>query len=101
RTCCCSADVLTSYAIVGFDPRGTGTSAPVDCVTDPELDAYLASDPSPDDRAETDRFLELGGVIPRGCDPDHPELAAHVSTVEAARDMDILRSALGDRQLDY
>ncbi|WP_432476298.1 alpha/beta hydrolase [Nocardioides sp. GXQ0305] len=93
--------LVSSFDVVGFDPRGTGTSAPVDCVTDAELDAFLASDPSPDDRAEADRFLQLSGAIPSGCAADDADLAAHVSTVEAARDMDVLRSALGHRQLDY
>ena len=93
--------LLRSYDVVGFDPRGTGTSAPVDCLSDGELDAYLASDPSPDDAAETDRYVGLVSSIGRGCYADDAQLAAHVSTVEAARDMDVLRSALGQRQLDY
>ena len=93
--------LLRSYDVVGFDPRGTGDSAPVDCLSDAELDTYLASDPSPDDPAEAGRFVDLVRSIGRGCAADDPDLAAHVSTVEAARDLDVLRSALGHRQLDY
>ena len=37
----------------------------------------------------------------QGCAATDPQLAAHVSTIEAARDMDVLRSALGRAQLDY
>src|SRR6185295_17542302 len=36
-----------------------------------------------------------------GCEANSGELAAHVSTIEAARDMDVLRSALGESQLTY
>ena len=43
---------LQGFDIVGFDPRGTGGSAPVDCLSDSELDAYLAGDPTPDTPAE-------------------------------------------------
>ena len=93
--------LVQAYDIVGFDPRGTGSSAPVDCVSDAELDDYLASDPSPDDASEVDRFVGLVGSVSRGCAADDAGLAAHVSTIEAARDMDVLRSALGQRQLDY
>jgi pimeloyl-ACP methyl ester carboxylesterase len=93
--------LLDGYDVVGFDPRGTGRSAPVDCLTDAELDTYIASDPSPDDAAEADRFVRLVSSIGRGCVADDARLAAHVSTIEAARDMDVLRSALGQRQLDY
>ncbi len=95
------APLLAGYDVVGFDPRGTGTSAPVDCLSDAELDTYVASDPSPDDAAEADRFVGLVTSIGRGCAADDAELAGHVSTIEAARDMDVLRSALGHEQLDY
>ncbi len=87
--------------VVGFDPRGTGDSAPVDCISDERLDDYLAADPSPDDAAETDTWIRLVSSIGRGCAADDRQLAAHVSTVEAARDLDVLRSALGQDQLDY
>ena len=93
--------LLDSFDIVGFDPRGTGASSPVDCLSDAELDTYLAADPSPDDAAERRGFrrdvLDLGA----GCAEKSGELAAHVSTVEAARDMDVIRAVLGDRKLDY
>jgi len=95
------APLIRAFDVVGFDPRGTGTSSPVDCLSDAELDAYLASDPSPDDAAEADRYVGLATSIGRGCVADDAALAAHVSTIEAARDMDVLRSALGQRRLDY
>ena len=93
--------LLRAYDIVGFDPRGTGSSAPVDCLSDDEVDAYLAADPSPDDPGEVERYVGLLETFGRGCVADDPQLAAHVSTIEAARDMDVLRSALGDARLDY
>ena len=40
--------LLQGFDIVGFDPRGTGESAPVDCLSDSELDEYLSGDPTPD-----------------------------------------------------
>ncbi len=36
-----------------------------------------------------------------GCAERSGDLAAHVSTIEAARDMDVLRAALGESTLDY
>ena len=95
------APLLLAYDVVGFDPRGTGGSAPVDCLSDAELDAYLAADPSPDEAAEVDRLMGLLEEFGEGCASDDAELAAHVSTIEAARDLDVLRSALGDRRLAY
>ncbi len=44
--------LLDSFDIVGFDPRGTGESAAVDCLGDRALDQYVASDPEPDTAPE-------------------------------------------------
>ncbi|WP_340539175.1 alpha/beta hydrolase [Nocardioides sp. GXZ039] len=94
-------DLLDRVDIVAFDPRGTGESAPVDCVSDAELDAFIAQDPTPDDAAEIAEFTDTGKEFFEGCVANSGDVAAHISTVEAARDMDVLRSALGEEQLSY
>lgn len=93
--------ILDAYDIVGFDPRGTGHSAPVDCLSDDELDAYTAEDPDPDTAAEVSAYERSIDTLGSGCAERSGELASHVTTVEAARDMDVLRAALGESQLDY
>jgi pimeloyl-ACP methyl ester carboxylesterase len=94
--------LLAAFDIVGFDPRGTGESAPVDCLTDAQLDDYIATDPSPDTAAERRKYVRWTEAIGDGCVQRSPgELAAHVSTVEAARDIDVLRAALGEAELSY
>ena len=89
------------FDIVGFDPRGVGDSRPVDCLSDDELTAYIAADPDPDTPAEEQRAAELAKEFAAGCEQRSGELAGHVSTVEAARDMDVIRSALGESTLTY
>ncbi|EON25564.1 MULTISPECIES: alpha/beta hydrolase [Nocardioides] len=93
--------LLRAFDIVGFDPRGTGESAPVDCLTDDQLDTYLSSDPSPDDAAEEQEFASLIRGFGRGCAELSGDAVNHVSTIEAARDMDVLRAALGEETLTY
>lgn len=93
--------LLDAYDVVGFDPRGTGASAPVDCLSDEELDEYIAGDPTPDTAAERAAYVRWTERIGAGCAARSPEIAAHVTTVEAARDMDVLRAALGEARLDY
>lgn len=93
--------LLAAYDIVGFDPRGTGDSSPVDCLTDDELDAWVAADPDPDTPAEVEQGKENSEEFWSGCEAKSAQVAAHVSTVEAARDMDVLRAALGEDKLDY
>ena len=93
--------LLDHFDIVGFDPRGTGDSTSVDCLTDEQLDDYLASDPVPDSPAELAEFDSLARSFGKGCVTNSGALAAHVSTVEAVRDMDILRAVLGEPRLDF
>ena len=95
------AEVRRRYDIVGFDPRGVGRSAPIDCVSDAELDEFLGMDPTPDDPAEEVRFAELSQGFGESCAANAGPLLGHVSTVDAAKDMDILRSALGEERLTY
>ncbi|QIX28219.1 alpha/beta fold hydrolase [Nocardioides sp. JQ2195] len=91
----------SAFDIIGFDPRGTGESSPVDCLSDTDLDAYLAEDPSPDTKAEVRHFRDWSLRMGKGCQRLSGDVAAHVSTVEAARDMDVLRAALDDDKLTY
>jgi pimeloyl-ACP methyl ester carboxylesterase len=94
-------DVRKSFDIVGFDPRGVGRSAPIDCLGDEQLDDFLDTDPTPDSTAEQQELLEAARTMAEGCQERNPDLLPHVSTVDAAKDMDVLRAALGDGLLNY
>ncbi|MFZ2014741.1 MAG: alpha/beta hydrolase [Nocardioides sp.] len=93
--------LLQHFDIVGFDPRGTGASAPVDCLSDQALNAYLGQDPEPSTPAEVASYVRAQRALAAGCSRLSGALAGHVSTVEAARDMDVLRAALGESTLNY
>lgn len=93
--------VYDHYDVIGFDPRGTGASAPVDCLSDGQLDAFVAADPDPDTPAEVRAFVEDSDTFGPGCERRSGDLYRHLSTHNAARDMDVLRAALGDDHLDY
>jgi pimeloyl-ACP methyl ester carboxylesterase len=93
--------LLEHFDLVGFDPRGTGQSSPVGCLGDRAFNAYLSSDPDPRTPAQIAQFRTQQRRLAQGCARTSGALAGHVSTVESARDMDILRSALGDAQLTY
>lgn len=93
--------VRARYDIVGFDPRGVARSAPISCVTDRQLDYLIALEGSPDDAAEEQQIAEAWKVLGAGCQSRRPLLTAHVGTRDVARDLDVLRAALGDRRLTY
>ncbi|WP_439938033.1 alpha/beta hydrolase [Nocardia sp. N13] len=93
--------LLQGFDIVGFDPRGVGRSAPVDCLSDVELDGYLAEDPTPDTPDEVAAYKAAVLSYGDACRANTGALLGHVTTIEAARDMDVLRSALGEEKLSY
>ncbi|MER6346174.1 alpha/beta hydrolase [Streptomyces sp. NPDC001595] len=95
------AEVRARYDMVAVDPRGVARSEPVECLDGPEMDAYTRTDGTPDDEREADGLVDAYKKFAEGCGADAPKLLRHVSTVEAARDMDVLREVLGDERLNY
>jgi pimeloyl-ACP methyl ester carboxylesterase len=90
-----------SYDIVGVDPRGVGASAPIDCLSDPQTDAWWGRPAAPTTPAEKKAYLSAITVFGKGCLRRSGQLAAHVSTVEVAKDLDIMRALVGDKKLTY
>ena len=95
-----SSGILAKYDIVGFDPRGVGDSTPIHCLTDKETDANYAADSKPDSPAEFDAQIKQAQQYIAECEAKTPNLT-HYGTVNAARDMDLLRIALGDSTLNF
>ncbi len=93
--------VRERYDVIGFDPRGMGESDPVDCVSDADLDAMYGADPTPDTAAEREAARRAPVDRVRRCLARGGALAAHMGTESVARDLDVLRSAVGDERLNY
>jgi pimeloyl-ACP methyl ester carboxylesterase len=95
------SQVRRYFDVVGFDPRGVGRSAPLDCLSDGQLDAFMSADQTPDDAAEEQALLTQARALADGCEARNPALLPHLSTEDSAKDMDVLRAAVGDSQLNY
>ncbi|MEV6835746.1 alpha/beta hydrolase [Streptomyces sp. NPDC051133] len=95
------AAVRARYDMVAVDPRGVARSEPVKCLDGRQMDAYTQTDLTPDDAKERDALVTADRRFAESCGARSARLLRHVSTVEAARDMDILRAVLGDRKLNY
>ncbi len=96
-----SAKVRARFDVVGFDPRGVGQSSAVRCLTGPQLDTFVGLDAPPDDAGEIRELEEGARTFAEGCEDKSAKLLPHVGTADAARDMDVLREALGDKGLTY
>jgi pimeloyl-ACP methyl ester carboxylesterase len=92
--------LLEKFDIVGFDPRGVGQSDPIRCLTNSQTDASFAADSKPDNQKELDSLIEQMRQYVSRCESRTRDIL-HYSTVDSARDMDLLRAALGEKKLNY
>lgn len=90
------ADLFERFDVVGFDPRGVGASSSIDCETDLDDNVELIA---PGDDAAWAALLEEERQSLAGC--VGLAIAPYVGTNNAARDMDVIRAALGDDQLTF
>lgn len=96
-----SPSLLAHFDIVAFDPRGVDRSAPVRCATGPQLDQFIHANPAPTTAAGFQQLVSVDQAFVNGCVArSGPELP-YIGTVNAARDMDEIRSAVGDAKLTY
>ena len=89
------------YDLVSFDPRGVGRSEGVECADDAALDARYEMDGTPDNAKEERAFVDDLKSYIADCEENSGEELPYVGTTNAARDMDLLRSVLGDDKLHY
>jgi pimeloyl-ACP methyl ester carboxylesterase len=87
------------FDIVGFDPRGVNSSTAIRCIDN--LDGHAALDPSPDDAAEFTELVEAAHAYADACARRNDATLAYLSTDAVARDLDMLRVAVGDDELTY
>lgn len=100
-----SAPLQEHYGIIGFDPRGVHRSAPVECFTDEQMDDYREQTETVDEAEELADELEAAREAARQVGEDCLERTGEslefVDTESAARDMDVIRAALGQETLHY
>ena len=98
--------VLENYDVIGFDPRGIGQSTPITCWSPDDVQAIMAG------RAEAPSQLTPGSatdIVAKGsreaaaCQKytEVPEILDHMDTRSVARDMDVMRALVGDRDLNF
>ncbi len=92
---------LADFDLVGFDPRGVDRSNGIRCVDDAFMEEHLYLDDTPDTPEEEALLEEDGTGFVDGCTKTYGDTLQFYSTEATARDMDLMRAAMGDDQISY
>ena len=101
------SEVLANYDVIGFDPRGVGQSTPITCWTPEDVQAILAGQAevpfSPLTPGSAADIVSQGSREAAACQEhtEVPEILDHADTRSVARDMDVMRALVGDKDLNY
>ena len=102
------SEVLANYDVIGFDPRGVGQSTPITCWSPEDVQAILAGQaeapsPSLSTPGSAADIVAQGSREAAVCQKytEVPEILDHMDTRSVARDMDVMRALVGDKDLNY
>ncbi|MFJ9605982.1 alpha/beta hydrolase [Kitasatospora sp. NPDC101176] len=90
-------EVAAAYDVIGMDTRGTGASGALDCGL--ERGSWLRSVGTDQSGFEESRRLAKNDAD--ACWAKYPDLLPHLTTRNIARDVDLVRAALGERRTSW
>ncbi|SMC58948.1 alpha/beta hydrolase [Kibdelosporangium aridum] len=98
-----SAEIARRFDVVTFDQRGVVRSRQVKCFSSPEEQAHFwdTIPMPPATPAEEKRTTQGSKAFADGCARHSADLVNNLTTVDVARDLDLLRRAVGDAKLTY
>ncbi|MFJ9037869.1 alpha/beta hydrolase [Streptomyces sp. NPDC102406] len=92
--------IAAAYDLVGYAPRGVGRSAPLSCQDPKKAGKGPTQAPTHPSEAYKRQRVAQAKAYARGCATRNPGLR-HYTTLNNARDLDVLRAALGERRLTF
>ena len=99
-----SDSLLQRFDVVGMDPRGIGASSNVNCFGTARRQTVALKGMRPlfpYGKKQEKAYVAAAKTFGRACSTRGRTLAGAMSTAEVARDMEVMRRAVGDRKLSY
>ncbi len=94
--------VRARFDLIGFDPRGIFASTPLRCFQGPdEVGPSFPPFPYPDSAKRRLQAFAADRYLQDACAHRGNPILDHMATADAARDLNRLRAAVGDKQLTY
>ncbi len=90
-------DVAKVYDVIGMDPRGVGKSTQLRCIASSSNVDF----PSRPTDAQLSNWTDAARAEEDGCRRGGGEMRKHITTMNTARDMDVIRGALGEKKLNF
>ncbi len=97
------AEVSAQFDLIGFDPRGVGSSKPaLSCVKDYAAGPRPAYTPVESRRAANEQaWIARTKAYAAACKEKNGALLDHVKTIDTIKDMEALRQALGAEKINF
>lgn len=93
--------VREAYDIVSFDPRGVSRSDGIQCLDDTEMDAWRSQPAFDPQEQPADELRQEYREFGESCAEASGPVLEHMDTQSVARDLDVMRAALGQEHTDY
>ncbi|MCG5213367.1 alpha/beta fold hydrolase [Streptosporangium soli] len=91
-----SARLNDRFDLIGFDPRGVNYSTKVDC----KGSGQIGGSPGPLTKAAAKRSYDAEAAGNKACGQTDPAFLGRLTTVNVARDLDLVRAALDQPKLN-
>ncbi len=96
-----SDSIIDNFDLIGFDPRGVELSSPISCISNATKDALIAANPDVRTAAGFAAAKAQQAAVAAGCSAKYGASLPFYNTLFTAMDMEQIRLALGDPQLNY
>ncbi|MFF1692875.1 alpha/beta hydrolase [Streptomyces sp. NPDC058257] len=93
--------IAAAYDLVGYAPRGVGRSAPISCQDPKEFGKAPSQAPTHPDDAYKLKRVKQAKAYAEGCVKRSGQAVQYYTSLNNARDLDVLRAALGEKKLTF